>query len=90
MAARGRTPSSSPAATIRRASVIDSSSMVTPPATACRISAAVLPGPAKLTWSLPIRVSSAVCISSADATSIESTRPARCWTTAGIGLAFMA
>ncbi len=68
----------------------DSSSIVTPAATAWTISAAVLPGPAKLIRSAGIPVSRATCISPAEATSSESTRPARCWTTAGIGLAFIA
>ena len=53
-------------------------------------SAVVLPGPAKLTRSGGVGVSRAVCISSADATSNASTRPDRCWTTAGVGFALTA
>ena len=74
----------------RSASVWDSISIVTPAAIACVSSAGVLPGPAKLTRSAGIGVSSAVRISSADATSNESTSPLRCCTTAGIGLALTA
>jgi hypothetical protein len=86
----GRTPRASPAASTRRASVADSTSRTTPAATARVISAGVLPGPAKLTRSAGIPVSRATSISPAEATSRESTSPARCCTTAGIGLALTA
>ena len=77
-------------AVMRSASVSDSISMVTPAATAWVSSAGVLPGPAKLTRSGGIGVSSAVSISADEATSSESTSPLRCCTTAGMGLAFTA
>jgi hypothetical protein len=89
-ATRGRMPRAVPTAAIRVASFSDSSSIVTPAATACRSSASVLPGPAKLTRFGGIGVSSATPISMDDATSKESTRPLRCCTTAGIGFALMA
>ena len=76
--------------TTRSASVSDSISIVTPAATAWASSAGVLPGPAKLTRSGGIGVSSATRISPAEATSNESTSPLRCWTTAGIGFALTA
>jgi hypothetical protein len=90
IATRGRVPSRSPMAMTRRASVSDSSSMSASAATAWLSSAGVLPGPAKLTWSAGIGVSSAMRSSPADAVSSASTRPARCCTTAGIGLALIA
>ena len=74
----------------RAASVSDSISMVTPAATAWLSSAGVLPGPAKLTRSAGIGVSSAVSISADEATSSESTSPLRCCTTAGMGFALTA
>ena len=89
-ATRGRMPSRSPIRRPRCASVADSISIVTPAATACVSSASVLPGPAKLTGSAGIGVSSATRISPAEATSNAVDQPARCWTTAGIGLALTA
>ena len=72
------------------ASRADSSSTTTPAAIAEVSSASVLPGPAKLTRSLAIPVSSATRSSPADATSRQSTSPDISWTIAGIGLAFTA
>jgi hypothetical protein len=89
-ATRGRTPSCAPIAATRSASVIDSISIITPAAMACRSSAGVFPGPAKLTASDGSGVSSATRISPAEATSNQSTRPLRCCTTAGMGLALTA
>ena len=86
----GRTPSRSPAATTRCASVGRLQLDGDPGGDGVVDLLAVLPGPAKLTWSGGIVVSSAVIISPADATSNESTSPPRCCTTAGIGLAFTA
>ena len=90
IAVLGRSPSSCPMRSTRLASVADSSSIITSAATARRSSASVLPGPAKLIRDPGVPVSRATCISPADATSSASTRPARCCTTAGIGLAFTA
>ena len=67
----------------------DSSSIVAPAAIARLSSAGVFPGPAKLTRSAGIGVSSATMSSPAEATSNESTSPLRCWTTAGIGFALI-
>ena len=89
-AIRGVMPRLSPASTVLRSSVGDSTSRITSAATAWRISAGALPGPAKLTRAAGSPESSAVLSSRADATSIRSTRRARWSTTAGIGLAFMA
>ena len=83
-------PRRSPIIVTRCASVSDSISIVTPAAIACVSSAGVLPGPAKLTRSGGVGVSSATSISAADATSSESTSPLRCCTTAGMGLALTA
>ncbi len=63
---------------------------MTPAATACAISSAVLPGPAKLIRSAPAPVSSATRISPAEATSSPSVSDGEQRTTAGIGLALIA
>ena len=75
----------------RSASVSDSISMVTPAATAWPSSAGVLPGPGEADALGPASACRARSASrAAEATSKESTSPARCWTTAGIGLALTA
>ncbi len=90
IASRGATPSEAAAASARSYCDADSRLIVIPAATACRISAGVLPGPAKLIPVGATPASSATRISAADATSMPSASRARHWTTAGIGLAFIA
>ncbi len=90
IASCGATPRRSPASSAWSSWRSDSRLIVMPAATACEISSAVLPGPAKLMSAGAVPVSSAMRISAADATSRPSVRLASHCTTAGIGLALIA
>ena len=89
-ATRARMPSVRLAAPTRASSPSDSSSISAPAAIAWLSSPSRLPGPAKLTAEAGIGVSSACRSSAPEATSKPSTRPLKCCSTAGIGLALTA